>query len=251
MEQVALRAIWIIGAILGAYWLAGLALPTTKEDVAAGASDAMPHSHDEYVARFRSVRSSGGSTEDGLAELRAAGADMGDSVKAVREAEGIGLGQAKIILDESATWADLRPTTEWLRDLAEESIRSESDVRDTENGLPDQPTPRRRSRPDSTLLVALPTALGEGLARSVSEALGTTLEAHESSFFGGDYFRGELRNGAEVYLYRNEDPYDGTRFHDEVDQSFTILRLDRGEIAAQELLALMKRRVDSRAVRLG
>lgn len=136
---------WIIGAILGAYWLAGLALPTTKEDVAAGVSEAIPLSHDEYVARFRSVRSSGGSIEDGLAELRAAGAHMGDSAKALREAEGIGLGQAKIILDESATWADLRPTNEWLRDLAEESIRSESDVRDTENGLPDQAAPRRRS----------------------------------------------------------------------------------------------------------
>lgn len=104
---------------------------------------------------------------------------------------------------------------------------------------------------DSMLLLALPTALGEELARSVSEALGTALEAQESSFFGGDYFRGELRNGAEVYLYRNEDPYDGTRYHDDVDQSCTILRLDRADITAEELLALMKHRVDSRAIRLG
>lgn len=55
------------------------------------------------------------------------GASAIDSVKAIREAEGIRLGQAKALVDESATWADIRPTSEWLRDLAEESLRLEED----------------------------------------------------------------------------------------------------------------------------
>jgi hypothetical protein len=82
-------------------------------------------SYEEWVARFRSVRSSGGSIEDALAELRQAGADIVDSVKALREVEGIRLGAAKVIIDESATWADARAANEWLRDLAEEALRSD------------------------------------------------------------------------------------------------------------------------------
>jgi hypothetical protein len=57
-----------------------------------------------------------------LQALRAAGASQMDTVKILREIEGLTLGQAKLAVDESETWQDLQASNEQLRDIAEESL---------------------------------------------------------------------------------------------------------------------------------
>ena len=67
------------------------------------------------------LRSHGASTDDWLGEIRRLGATQIDSVKLVRELDGISLDQAKAIVDESATWADKREVNrEWRERLQAE-----------------------------------------------------------------------------------------------------------------------------------
>lgn len=67
-------------------------------------------------------RREGCSLEEVLASLRSAGATMVDSLKVVREVEGVRLGRAKEIVDSSATWADMRESNERLRSVAEQAL---------------------------------------------------------------------------------------------------------------------------------
>lgn len=60
--------------------------------------------------------------EEVLASLRSAGGTMVDSLKIVREVEGVRLGRAKEIVDSSATWADMRESNERLRSVAEQAL---------------------------------------------------------------------------------------------------------------------------------
>jgi ribosomal protein L7/L12 len=68
------------------------------------------------------IKDAGLSTDAMLARLRQEGADIVESLKVLREVEGISLGQAKIIVDESAAWADRRSANEQLRDVAEKAL---------------------------------------------------------------------------------------------------------------------------------
>jgi ribosomal protein L7/L12 len=67
-------------------------------------------------------RREGCSLEEVLASLRSAGATIIDSLKVVREVEGVRLGRAKEIVDSSATWADMRESNEKLRSVAEQAL---------------------------------------------------------------------------------------------------------------------------------
>jgi ribosomal protein L7/L12 len=50
-----------------------------------------------------------------LAELRGAGASIIDCVKVVREVGEMSLGEAKVLVDESSTWADRREANQRIR----------------------------------------------------------------------------------------------------------------------------------------
>ncbi|MDY7096367.1 MAG: hypothetical protein SX243_25610 [Acidobacteriota bacterium] len=73
-------------------------------------------------------RREGCSLEEVLASLRSAGATMVDSLKVVREVEGVRLGQAKEIVDSSATWADMRESNERLRSLVVKALEKSEDL---------------------------------------------------------------------------------------------------------------------------
>lgn len=73
-------------------------------------------------------RREGCSLEEVLASLRSAGATMVESLKVVREVEGVRLGRAKEIIDSSATWADMRESNERIRSLAVEALEDSEDL---------------------------------------------------------------------------------------------------------------------------
>jgi len=77
---------------------------------------------DSNLEHARVMRSSGESLESVLAYLRAEGQSIIDSIKIVREVENIPLGEAKIVVDSSATWADFRDSNATLRQAAFESL---------------------------------------------------------------------------------------------------------------------------------
>ena len=54
--------------------------------------------------------------------MREAGADQMQSLKVIREVDRVSLGQAKVAVDESSVWSDMRATNERLRDIAEKAI---------------------------------------------------------------------------------------------------------------------------------
>lgn len=72
-------------------------------------------SHDAYLAMARRIRRSGGSIEEALGELRRAGSSAIDAVKVVRELESVPLAEAKVIVDASQTWRDMRDVNRELR----------------------------------------------------------------------------------------------------------------------------------------
>ena len=69
--------------------------------------------HSQTVRR---MRQDGDDLDVVLAQLRSEGASMVDCVKAVMEGEGIGLGEAKLLVDASPVFADRRSGNERLRD---------------------------------------------------------------------------------------------------------------------------------------
>lgn len=73
-------------------------------------------------------RRKGSSVEEVLASLRSEGATIVDSVKVVREVEGVRLGRAKEIVDSSDTWADVRESNERVRSLAMQSLEESEDL---------------------------------------------------------------------------------------------------------------------------
>jgi len=72
-------------------------------------------------------RREGCSMEDVLSSLRSAGATMVDSLKVVREVEGIRLGRAKELVDSSATWADMHESNERLRSVAQQALEEDDE----------------------------------------------------------------------------------------------------------------------------
>jgi ribosomal protein L7/L12 len=60
----------------------------------------------------------GASLEEILKTLRISGAYQIDTIKALREVMGIGLGEGKAIVDSSQTWADQRAVTSHARKVA-------------------------------------------------------------------------------------------------------------------------------------
>lgn len=77
---------------------------------------------------FRSIaqrlRKEGARTDEWLLELRRAGATQVDAVKLVRELEGISLGNAKAVVDESPVWQDMREVNRQLREAAGEALEA-------------------------------------------------------------------------------------------------------------------------------
>ena len=75
-----------------------------------------------YAAIAQRTLSTGGTADDVLVALRASGANIIDSIKILRAATGMSLGDAKAFVDRSVAWDDARLQNEHLRDLAEDAI---------------------------------------------------------------------------------------------------------------------------------
>ena len=73
---------------------------------------------EDLLALAREMRLSGKELDDVLAELRGRGASIIDSLKIVREVERVSLGEAKLIVDASPAWADMRSSNRELREAA-------------------------------------------------------------------------------------------------------------------------------------
>ncbi len=72
-------------------------------------------------------RRNGDSVEQMLASLRAQGTSIVDSLKVVRAVEGVRLGRAKKIIDNSKTWADARKSNDELRSIAVQALEETED----------------------------------------------------------------------------------------------------------------------------
>lgn len=78
---------------------------------------------DAEVSRlFRHDRESGSSIDEALVELRRLGATQIQAVKALREVEGMDVGEAKRIVDSSTAWRDARESAESLRASAAKAL---------------------------------------------------------------------------------------------------------------------------------
>ncbi|MCP3993625.1 MAG: hypothetical protein GY722_00970 [bacterium] len=82
---------------------------------------------DDLIELSAQQRRNGDSVEQILASLRAQGASIVDSLKVVRAVEGVRLGRAKEIIDNSKTWADARESNDELRSIAVQSIEESED----------------------------------------------------------------------------------------------------------------------------
>jgi ribosomal protein L7/L12 len=81
---------------------------------------------------YSGVRAQGGSQDQGLQELRLAGASPIECIKALCIVDGVGLAKAKEILHYSATWSDIRESHEEMIDSFLEEISKEDGVTVTE-----------------------------------------------------------------------------------------------------------------------
>ena len=61
--------------------------------------------------------------EEELLRLRQSGCSIIDSIKVIRDATGAGLGNAKVLVHNSATWRDRRAANEALHDEIEQAAR--------------------------------------------------------------------------------------------------------------------------------
>jgi len=77
---------------------------------------------DDRVDVARRLRLSGVEMNDVLIELRSRGASIVDCVKIVRAVERVDLGRAKVIVDDSPAWADVRSANNSLRQDAVEAF---------------------------------------------------------------------------------------------------------------------------------
>ena len=82
---------------------------------------------DEWVAFAIRKRQAGQSIEEVLTFLRAQGAGIADSMKVIRSAENIRLGEAKLIIDASKVWADVHDLNRSLREIAISAIENEDE----------------------------------------------------------------------------------------------------------------------------
>jgi hypothetical protein len=60
--------------------------------------------------RYRALRDRGQSRDEALAQLRRAGASPMMCIRAILEAEGTGIAEAKRLFSESSSWADVKAT---------------------------------------------------------------------------------------------------------------------------------------------
>ena len=72
----------------------------------------------ECERRYRELRGLGHDIQTALSLLRREGATIIESIAAVREVEGISLGEAKGVVADSQTWADHRRAHDRLVDAA-------------------------------------------------------------------------------------------------------------------------------------
>jgi ribosomal protein L7/L12 len=82
---------------------------------------------ERFLDLARDLRSKGMDLNDVLTELRDSGATIIESVKVVREIEQVNLGQAKLIVDQSATWRDAYASNVALRDEVVRAIDGADD----------------------------------------------------------------------------------------------------------------------------
>jgi hypothetical protein len=75
----------------------------------------------------RELRARGQSVEEVLRQLRDRGASMGDCVRILRQVEGVSLGEAKRIVDESEAWADRRLVNQRLRKAAARALETDTE----------------------------------------------------------------------------------------------------------------------------
>jgi hypothetical protein len=81
------------------------------------------HTYEELLALARAGRPIGGRIDDVLQDLGKAGASQVDGIKVLVEIEGIGLGEAKKVVDASPVWADRREANRRARAAALRTAR--------------------------------------------------------------------------------------------------------------------------------
>jgi ribosomal protein L7/L12 len=84
----------------------------------------MSHDFESLIHEARRMRSIGADTDDVLAFLREKGCYKLQSIKVLREVEGISLGEAKERVHLSRTWADTREADDKLHEVAERALES-------------------------------------------------------------------------------------------------------------------------------
>jgi ribosomal protein L7/L12 len=86
---------------------------------------------DEHQRRVERVRrrlvAEPDAIEEELLQLRRSGCSIVDSIKVIRDATGIGLGNAKIVVHNSQTWQDRRAAHETFHDELERMARDVAD----------------------------------------------------------------------------------------------------------------------------
>lgn len=73
---------------------------------------------DAALEAAQAMQARGLAMEEILAQLRASGVTIIDSVKIIRRIENVDLGKAKEIIDSSDTWGDRRDADELIRGIA-------------------------------------------------------------------------------------------------------------------------------------
>jgi hypothetical protein len=73
----------------------------------------------------------------------------------------------------------------------------------------------------------------------IAQALAIRFALHNSSFWGGDYYRGRVSSQTVAYLFHNHDLLDDTPFYEEASDCPLLLRLDhldeQTEVLAQRI----------------
>lgn len=82
---------------------------------------------DEQLGLAVAMRHAGASTDAILAALRVEGTTAAESVRVLRDLDGVRLGVAKESLDRSPIWADMRDVNEAVRRAALESLDTDSE----------------------------------------------------------------------------------------------------------------------------
>src|SRR5258708_31445016 len=78
------------------------------------------------------------------------------------------------------------------------------------------------------IVIGIPSKLPlETVASAMTEVLHRPLSPHDSSYYGGAYFRAGLPGEEEMYLFCNLDALDGSPFYGTTNEYPLVLRVDR------------------------